>query len=800
MRLRGDRLAPGGPGIDPRWSHGNKEGVGTAYSQDSKVWYTMFRGVLTEVYYPLIDHPQLRDLQFLLTDGSGRFFEERRHLETRIDRLSDHSLGYRVSNRDPGGRFSIEKEVIAAPHLPCVLARCRLVDARPAESPLRLHLLAAPHLDGTGYGNNAYVMELPGRELLVAEHNGTWLALGASVPYRSASVGYVGSSDGWSQVRATGEISSLYDRATDGNVALAGELAATPGQPFTVALAFGRGLAHAAATLLEALGRPFEEHERRFREQWDRAGRRLAPLHGAPQDGGRLRNASYSLLLAHEDKSFPGAFIASLSIPWGYARDDADRGGYHLVWTRDLVEVATGLLAAGDTVTPLRTLIYLLTIQSDDGGFPQNCWLDGTPYWRGLQLDEVAFPILLAYRLDRAGALSEVDPYPMVQAAARFLVEHGPATEQERWEEVGGYSPSTLAAVISALVGAGTLAGEHGDPASAELFVAYADFLEQHLEGWTVTRQGTAVPGVPVHYVRILPTDPADPTPVEDVDRARVALRNLPPGAGPTFPAREIVDGGFLELVRYGIRAADDPIVVASVRAVDHLLKVQTPFGLAWRRYPHDGYGDRDDGGPYDGWGVGRAWPLLTGERGHYELAAGRDARPYLKAMEGLAGHTALLPEQVWDQPDRPAIHEWLGKSTGAARPLAWAHAEYLKLVRSVHDGRVFDRLPEVEKHFRSARGRRPEEFWTAARQPSRVNGRARLWIVASEPFLLHYSTDDWASPVDEESRSLPAGLHVVALEGLPVGRTLRFTRRWTVSGRWEGADHAVELSDPRGA
>ncbi len=799
MKVRGDRVAFGGPGIAPRWSHGNKEGVGTAYSQDSRLWYTLHRGIVTEVYYPLIDHPQTRDLQFLVTDTEGRFQEERHQLDTHIERMTDHTLGYRLENRDPSGRYTIFKEVIGAPHLPCLLQRSRLEDHRPGGPPLSLYLLAAPHLDVGGYGNNAYVIEMPGRTLLAAERNGTWLALGASVPFRASSVGYVGASDGWTDLNAHRALTWQFDRAPEGNTALVAELEMTPGTEFTVGLAFGRGLPHAVAALLEALRLPYSEHRSRFRAQWDRVSHRLKPLKDRSHDEGNLLHSSYSLLLAHEDKTFPGAFVASLSIPWGHAKSDNDRGGYHLVWTRDLVQIALGLLAAGDEVTPLRTLAYLMASQGADGGFPQNFWLDGTPYWTGVQLDEVAFPILLAFRLHRARALGELDPYPMVLAAARFLLTRGPATQQDRWEEVGGYSPSTLAIVTTALLGVGAMARERGDSASAALVEGYADFLEAHVERWTVTNRGTLVPGISRHYVRILPIDRGDPSPDEDLESAVVRLENLPPGHATEFPAREIVDAGFLELVRYGLRRPDDPLVVDSLRVVDALLRVETPEGAAWRRYPHDGYGDRDDGSAYDEWGVGRAWPLLTGERGHYELARGADPSPYLRALERFAGSTGLLSEQVWDGDDLPAVHLWRGGPTGSARPLAWAHAEYLKLLRSAHDGHVFDRLPEVHDRYRSPRRRgRSEEFWTAARAPKAVDAGARLWIVAEEPFRLHASTDDWGHVLDTDSVEAPLGLHYVRLDEMPAaGGRLDFTRRWLRTGAWEGTDHAVEVVAP---
>ncbi|HEX7523976.1 MAG TPA: glycoside hydrolase family 15 protein [Candidatus Deferrimicrobium sp.] len=786
----------GGPGIPPRWTHAAKDGVGTAYASSSRLWFTIWNGVVTEVYYPTVDRPQLRDLQFLVTDGESFFHEEKRHLRSMTERLSHHVLGYRITNSDPEGRYSIVKEVLSDPHLPCLLVNTTLAGEESFLKRLRLYALCAPHLGMGGWGNNASVEEIAGRVILTAEKNGVWLALAATVPFSRLSCGYVGQSDGWTDLAVDFRMDWEFDRATDGNIALTGELDLGDRREFTMGLAFGDGLHNAATTLLESLAVPFGEQRERYMDQWNRSCRHLLPLETAASDGGDLYHGSYSLLLAHEDKTYPGAFIASLSIPWGESKDDDDRGGYHLVWTRDMVNTATGLLAAGNTETPLRALIYLAVSQHEDGGFSQNFWIDGEPYWRGVQLDEVAFPILLAWRLLRKKGLGNFDPYPMVMGAARYLILHGPATPQERWEETGGYSPSTIASNIAALVCAASFARERGDGASAAFLEEYADFLECHVEAWMVTTEGTLVPGIPRHYIRILPADVNDPFPPEDPNRGILALANQPPGSRWRYPGKEIVDGGFLELVRYGIRKADDPVIVDSLRVLDAVLKVDTPNGPCWRRYNHDGYGQREDGGPFVGHGKGRAWPLLTGERGHYELAAGRPPGPYLQAMEGFASPTGLLPEQVWDEPDRPDLYMYLGRPTGSARPLMWAHAEYIKLLRSAADGKVFDLVPEVaDRYLSGGKVCKPMEIWKQNRQVSEVRQGFILRIQAGAPFLLHWTRDDWGATEDSHSTPTALGIDYLDVDILPQqGGRIRFTFFWTDTGRWEGRDFEVAV------
>lgn len=795
---RGNRIAFGGPGMPPRWAHSNKDGIGTAYSADSRLWYTLWRGIVTEVYFPTVDRPQLRDLQFLITDGKTFFHDEKRTLTSVTERPNNHALGYRVRSEEPEGRYRIHKTVIGDPHLPCLLEHVRLETRSPDLSDrLRLFILAAPHLDVGGWENSAMVVRVLDRPVLVAYRDGVALALGCTSPFVRASVGYVGASDGWTDVAQHLQITFEFDQAPHGNVALTGEVSVSDTKEFTVGLAFGETVPAALTTLFQSLATPFAVHYRRFIEQWERSATHQLPLARSDGDGGRLYSASRSILLAHEDKIFPGAFIASLSIPWGSSKGDEDRGGYHLVWTRDLSHTANALFASGSTDAPLRALVYLATRQRPDGGFPQNFWVDGTPYWQGMQLDEVALPILLARCLGQSQALGEFDPHPMVHRAVRFIIEHSPVTQQDRWEEVSGYSPGTLAACIAALTTAATSGRARGETVTATFVQDYADFLESRVERWTVTDSGTLVPGIPRHYVRMRPAAVDDPTLNEDPDMGTLRLPNLEPGTSNEFPAKEIVDGGFLDLVRFGVRRADDPIIVDSVQVIDRVLKVDTPFGPGWRRYNHDGYGDREDGGPFAGWGQGRAWPLLTGERGHYELALGHDPEPYLRTLEQFATPTGLLPEQVWDEAGIPRFHLQLGRPTESATPLAWAQAEYILLLRSATDGAIFDSVPEVrERYIDHREARAPLEVWRFNRQPKTARPDETLRIITSAPFRLHASDDGWATSVDLDSVDTTIGLHFTDLRPLQnVGQTWRFTFYWPLEDRWEGQDFAVEAA-----
>jgi len=165
------RFAPGGPGLEPRWTRGAKVAVGTAYSTSSRIWYTLDCGCVTEVYYPTIDSPQIRDLQFLVTDGETFFHDERRNFVGSIDCVSKSALGFDVTNRESEGRYAIHKAILGDPHQNCLLMHTRLEAPPELLRRLQMYILLAPHLEIGGWHNNGEVLQLKGRKFLVA-HKG----------------------------------------------------------------------------------------------------------------------------------------------------------------------------------------------------------------------------------------------------------------------------------------------------------------------------------------------------------------------------------------------------------------------------------------------------------------------------------------------------------------------------------------------------------------------------------------------------------------------------------------------------
>ena len=794
----------GAPGLEPRWTSSVKDAVGTAYSASSRVWFTCSHGILNEIYHPTIDSAQVRDMEFLVTDGETFAHEEKRDLLTSFEYFHPEALGVRYVNRDPDGRYSLTKEIICDPHHSVVLVHVRL-DAHPELLPrLRVYALLAPHLDGGGAGNTARAVDIAGHKMLLAWKNRWSLAMGSSCGFARVSCGFVGSSDGWRDVMEHFGMGWEFGSATGGNLALIGQMNLEAEREdgvreFTVAIGIGEGHHTALQNTVSAMATPFEQNRKRFIEQWQRAANPewLAAKAG---DGGKLMRASHNVLLAHEDKTYSGAFVASMSIPWGQVHGDDDLGGYHLVWTRDMVQTATALLACGRAETARRALVYLACTQQPNGGFAQNFWVDGRPYWSGVQLDEVAFPLILAWRLWKADSLGGMEIFPFVERAAGFLVRHAPITYQERWEENAGYSPSTLATVIAGLICAAEIARAHDSTELAAFLEEFADWVEHHIEDWTVTDNGVLLPGVTRHYMRIRPPETGEAYACESCGTETIRLSNRPPGTRYEFEAREIVDAGFLELVRYGVRRAGDPLIVDSLKVVDSVLKRGLPQGPGWLRYNWDGYGQRPDGGPYQGWGKGRVWSLLTGERAHYELAAGHDIAPMIQTYERFATAGQLLPEQVWDEPNRPDSRLRMGRPAGSAVPLVWAHAEYLKLLRSALDGKVFDRIDPVYARYCEPEGRkhlrRNLEIYSFRRPIQKIAPGDTLRILDESRFEVVWSVDSWQSTNTTLSRSLGSagyGADIATNPDFASGR-LSWTLHWPEPDRWLGYNVEVKI------
>ncbi|MGK5089181.1 glycoside hydrolase family 15 protein, partial [Bdellovibrionota bacterium FG-2] len=468
---------PGKPGIPHRWGPALKQAVGTSVGARSPVWFTLAEGILTEVYYPTVDHPQVGDLQFVVTDGVSFFSEQKRDTNSQVS-YRDDGMAVVVRGVQKDERYSFEQVYVADTEAPVVRVHTRFV---PHQSGLRLFVLFKPALDYTGAGDLGFANP----QGLFASGEKAHTALVSSVPWRQMSAGYTGFSDGWQELSKHFELSELYPQAGPGNVALVGELKIESGAPidFDLSLGFGATSSDALLSAQTSLATPFSTIQTAYEAGWKKYAASLSAKSAVSRQ-------SAQIIKMHEDKQNPGAIVAALSKPSlpGPQNAGDEGGGYHLVWPRDLYHAAMGLLAAGDAQTPLSVLRYYERTQKKDGSWNQNFWVTGEPYWTGLQMDEVAFPILLAAQLkDHKGLLLKKKDISMVCNAARFLVNNGPKTGQDRWEEIGGFVPSTIAAEIAALRAADRMVAQQCADVPMR---ATAELWASRLEQWMVVSNG----------------------------------------------------------------------------------------------------------------------------------------------------------------------------------------------------------------------------------------------------------------------------------------------------------------------
>ncbi len=670
--------APGAPGQAATWSPGDKDGFGTAISAPrSKVWYTLNNGTLSEVYYPRIDTEGTRDTQFVVSDGATFADREDSSTTQRTELVDPRALVYRQVNTAISGKYRITKTYVTDPARSSVLVDVRFESL--TGKPYDLYVL---HDVGIGLNAN----DDTGRAAhggLVATDGVQSGAVLASSGFTQRSSGYLGTSDPWSDLSENHSLTKSYSAPARGNVIQMGKTRLTGlagSQRLTLALGFGKSTDTAAGTAAASLRRGFDAAAGAYRAGWHAY---LAGLSATPTSARSWQttyDVSAMVLAASEDKTFRGGFVAAPGRPWAWANDLQSLPVYHAVWSRDLYQIATALIAMGDVPAARRSLRYLWTRQQrPDGSFPQNSRLDGEPVFGGLQMDEVALPIVLNHQLgERAG------DWGHVRLSADFLVAHGPRTDQERWENVAGFSPATIAAEIAGLVCAADFARRHADPARVRTYLAKADEWQRSMEHYTVTSNGplSARP----YYLRI--TDNGD---------ANTGAKIQVSDGGPLIDQRRVVDPSFLDVVRLGVKSPTDRNVLSTLPVIDRVLRYTTPNGPFWHRASFDGYGERPDGSQWESVAAGsretrgRGWPLLTGERGEYRLARGQDAQAYLDTMARSADDsTHLLAEQVWDNrapanTGDPAFRP--GENTMSATPLAWTHAQFIRLARGIDAG-----------------------------------------------------------------------------------------------------------------
>lgn len=694
--------ASGGPGSTPYWNEdGGVQGFATALSGSSKVWYTLADGALQNVYYPQTDQPDTYGLQFYVTDGSSFADSETGNAGHAIALADPTSLTWTQTNTANSGKWSLTKTYVADPARSTVLISTTFTNN--TSTALSLYADYQPYLADQGYANTGGTD--PSGDL-VAVNGSVASAMAASTGFSAASTGYVGTgSSGVSELTSGYGLTTQYSGvSSSGHIDQTARIPvnASGSTTFTLALAFDSTESAAVGDASASLTGGFSAAESSYESGWHSwiSGLSAAPA-SVSSNPALLRQYEISLMevKADEDKTYTGAFVAAPSNPWGGSVSAAGAGahGYHLVWTRDEYEMATALMSAGDTADAKDALNYLFNYEVTSSGWvKQNTWLNGNAVWNGTQMDQVAFPIILAYQL----GLTDPATWAKVKAEAGYLVGNGPVTGEERWEEIGGYSPSTIAAEIAGLVCASSIASANGDSTDASTYLSTAKSWASSIDGWDYTTSGPFGNGS--YFLRV--TQDGNPN-----SGASISLAN----GGGNWDDRQVVDAGFLELVRLGIKSASAGDIANSLTAIDSVIKTTTPYGPVWKRYDHDGYGETSTGADYTGAGVGNPWPVLTGERGEYDVALGDTtaAQSMLQTMQASANAGGQISEQVWGgaaAATAPGTGWTLGQGDNSSTPLMWAMAQYVRLAQDISHGSDVDTPTLVCGTFGTCPGSQP--------------------------------------------------------------------------------------------
>jgi glucoamylase len=729
--------APGGPGALSYFDLARKDCVGTARNTTSKVWYTVADGVLSDTYFPTIDNTNVKTLQFVVTDGSTFTDLQTRDTTYTVQLPDANSLQCQVTTTAKSGKYRIVTDYLTDSDQNSVVMQVHFIPLVGDLSNYQLYVVYDPTINGNGGGGSGNgggdtgtLDTSSGHPVLVALDTDTssnaanrtyavpvYSALDATISLLQASNGFLGTpSDGLVQLDASHQLTALYDQADNGNLVQTAQVDLSQGGNFDLALGFGTTQSAALAAAHATLSTQISQLKKKYDAGWEAYDASLLapPSQFAGVTGKQWHQLvdeyylSANVLKASEDKTFPGALVASLASPWGQAVSAGDPnnkffGSYREVFARDVYESWTGLLLDGDQQTARDVVNFMFQDQQrPDGSFPRNSLVNGqlAPDSFGTQLDEASYPILMAYQLGMTGAALYQDH---IKPAANFVASHGPAFGVERWEEQSGFSPSTIAAEVAGLVAAADIANVNGDTQSAQVWLGTADDWQRSLEGWTVTTNGPLASHP--YFIRLSKT--GDPN-------AAISY-NLGNG-GPTLDQRSVIDAGFLEMVRLGLTLFNDPAVTESLPVVDATIKTGTASGPGWHRYNSDGYGDdAATGHPWapTGQGTGHVWPLLTEERGEYALASGdvTGAVSLLATMRNFGGGVGLIPEQDWELPDLPAspfgtdptqasIGFVNGKPAGSAAPLTWAVGSYVRLLRDLIANQILERPADTYQRY----------------------------------------------------------------------------------------------------
>lgn len=778
----------GKPGIPPRWTSSAKEGVGTSMVKSSRIHFTISHGTLNEVYFPGLDTAQIRD-QELLVVSNGRFFEEKRDTYHNIETYRRGVPCYVVTNRNPEKSFTIEKTIFVDGESDTLIQHVEF-SQKNSNDLFKIYSLISPHLENGGSMNTAWIEFYKGRKFQFASKNGTYLAVYSPNAQGKMSCGFSGYSDGWQDLKNNGDMTYEFNRATEGNVAMTAEIIPDNNNFFNIYIAFGHSAEEAAMKTIRSSLIPWEKSLKVYTEGWLSYRKRSNKAKLLKSDH-KLEDTSMLVLKSHISKEpISGGIIASLSIPWGFNKTDDDLGGYHLIWGRDMVEAAQALLILGDVSGAVEALRFLQATQEEDGHWPQNMWLEGIPYWKGLQMDETAFPILLLHDLWRKGHIELSEFREMLIKSVKFIIANGPVTDQDRWEEDGGYSSFTIGVQITALNKASEMLDSLTMANLSVLAQDTGDIYAKNIDRW-MYRQDTDLAkryGVEGHYVRIS-------TSGQDSSEY-VSIKNRP-WSSTMVRVEDVVSTGALSLVRFGIKDPQDPKILNTLKIIDGELMTITPNGPVWHRYSKDGYGEHEDGTPFDGTGKGRGWPLLCGERSNYEICSKNmeRAEELLKTMENFTNNGKMIPEQVWDSENIPRRGLFKGSPSGSAMPLVWAHAEYVKTAWGLENGRPYDQDQRIMERYVIKKFVSRKDLWSFRNKSTYVRDAESIIFILQADAFIRFTKDGWKTMKDENANRVMDGLHIIELnlKDMKEGDRMEFTFFWKSSERWEGRNFTLD-------
>ena len=768
--------APNCCGSGSDWAPADNSFLGRAASPaatSDDTWFTGSNGVLTNVFYPTVDTSNLTDQQFIVGDAGHTWDQtEKTDATHTVTLTSGNALAWTVTNTGTNGQWRITKTIYTDPNRPVVDEHVTFTALSGTLGQYALYQLSNPSQEGNGNNDTGQTVTFNGRNMLVTTgansgntaSDASALAIGNGLNWLTQSgttmlsSGYVGTNDGWQDLLGGSSpdhtMTNTYSSASNGNIAQMGEFDLAPVSSQTSIsfdLTIGMGTtATAAETNADAELTSLASNENgilsSYESQWSSW---LGGLNTYSGLGGEQYLVSAMGLKASQDPT-TGAIVAGIGHPWGDSFSTSDPG-YNRVWARDMYNIVTGMLLAGDNTDADAATHFLFDHQQQaDGHFPQNSFTSGTPSWIGIQMDETAYPIVLAWQLRGFDpALTGSSYYTNhILPAANYLVAHGPATSEERWEENGGYSPSTLAAEIAGLYLASQIASQNNDTTHANTFQSTADNWAANITNWTYTTNGPYGDGQ--YFVRITPSgNPNNGT--------TVTLANN----GGTYNENAVVDNGFLQLVNLGILPANDPHIANTIAVTANTngnestgsLAELLPNGLEFFRYNHDGYGEPANGGNWTGAGTGRLWPILDGEYGQYQDLLGKKIAPYVSDLQHYATPAGLLSEQIWD--NAAPNGNTPGTPTLSMDALNWSLSMYIQLVAAEYDQQhgisgLPGQAPAVVSHY--AATAKPAVTTSSSPpvtgQPVTIRYNGTLAASATS-IDLHWGHDNWQNVTD---------------------------------------------------